>query len=333
MKAAFTLPDTRTNGLAASLPARFGLDFRGAGIRVAATSERAIATLRRVYQHYVVPEDHIRDPGSDELLLLEEDTSQAGAVAAALGRRKVDLDGHLLIASWLKRGLRIEGHGLLHYYSSKLLRLRVVERWLPDIVTLHAASIGGPDGFGFLLLGEAAAGKTTLTLRLIDAGFNYCADDTSCIRRADLTCLPFPMTFIVRADLATGAPRHPELSTRPPDLALLDEPRWLLDRWTAVGRPFRPTALYFVAPDGRDGAVLREMGQIDAALALLRNLVMPLGADAAAFTADPANFDLCCRLAESCRCVSVDSSNLDAAYEAITADYHDHAGQPLQVAS
>jgi hypothetical protein len=107
---------------------------------------------------------------------------------------------------------------------------------------------------------------------------------------------------------------------------LLDEPRWLLERWDEVGTPFRPDALYFVGPDIEPAAAAaRPMRQADAALILLRNLVMPLGEDAEAFSSAPLNFDFACRLAESCRCLAVNTSDLDGAYDAIVTDFRDHA--------
>ena len=336
MKAAFALPAAMGNGadISRRLPSRFTLDFRGALVDIAATSDRAITTLRRVYRHFLLTHDGMGDAQRDFLLLIEEGTPEAEALAAALGRDAATFDGHLLVASWLGWGLRIANHALLHYYASKFLRLRVAERWHPDIVTLHAASLSAPTGGGLLLLGEAAAGKTTLTLRLIEDGFRYCADDTTCIRCHDLACLPFPMAFIVRGDLATGVPWPSDLRRRPPDLSLLDEPRWLMERWDAVGIPFQPQALYFVAPDpARAAGEIRATPQADAALSLVRNLVMPLGADAGEFAFGLSNFDVCCRLAESCRCLAVNTANLDRAYSAIVTDYRDNARSLTQVAS
>jgi hypothetical protein len=335
MKAAFALPAGVAGwaDISCRPPRKFTLDFAGALVDIAATSDRAVATLRRVYRHFLLAGDGPPDEARDFLLLIEEGTAAADALAAAVGRETATFDGHLLVASWLGWGLRIANHPLLHYYASKFLRLRVVERWHPDVITLHAASLNAPAGGGLLLLGEAAAGKTTLTLRLIEDGFRYCADDTTCISCADLTCQPFPMAFIVRGDVSTGMPGPAALRRRPPDLSLLDEPRWLMERWDAVGMPFRPQALYFVASD-RGGAAghVSAMPQADAAFGLLRNLVMPLGSDADAFAGDPANFDVCCRLAASCRCLAVNTADLDRAYHAIAADYRDNARSLTQVA-
>lgn len=324
MKASFALHGNEIDwtALKATMPHRFTCVFRDRLVDIAATSPRATALLRRVYRHFIETGAHARDAGA--LILIESSTAQAEALAGRLGRSAQSLDGYLLVANWLDFGLRIESLPLLHYYASKLLRLHVVERWDAETVTLHAASLRGPGG-GFLLVGEAAAGKTTLTMRLLDDGFRYCADDTSCIRRADLACLPFPMSFIVRANAATGVPNAPALRGREPDIALLDEPRWLLERWDAVSTAFMPDTLYFASSDRADGEeVIRPMRKADAALALLRNLVMPLGADAESFSTAPRNFDLACRLAETCRCATLQTSDLDRAHRAILADHRAH---------
>lgn len=328
MKASFALSEEmrRWTSLRRRLASCFTLDFRGTLVEVSATSGRATGTLKRVYHHFVRTLEDITEPERDFLILIEEETTEAKALVARLGRDPRTFDGHLLMATWLSWGLRIANMPLLHYYASKLLRLRVAECWYPETVTLHAASMCAPAGGGLLLVGEAAAGKTTLTLRLLDDGFRYCADDTSCIRCSDLTCIPFPMPFVVRGDLATGVPRSPGLRQRPPDLSLLDEPRWLVERWDAIGMPFRPDALYFLAPDtGGLARDIRPMRQADAALLLLRNLVVPLGDDAEAFSSTLSNFDVACYLADSCRCLTVNTTNLDRAYSAILTDFCDHA--------
>jgi len=291
-------------------------------LEIAATSDRPLATLRRVYRYFLIEKQDAPAP-SAHLLLLESGSPEAEAVARSLDRTRPDrrLDGHLLIASWLPYALRIETPALLHYYTSKLTRLWVVERSDQVTATFHAAALIHPGGAGFLLIGEAAVGKTTMALRLLDEGFTYCADDTACVRRRDLVCVPFPMAFVLRNEPAAVRRRDAAFRATPPDIALLDEPRWLAERWDAVGNPFKPEALYFL---GSDPALapgeLRPMRPADAALLLIRNLVMPLGADADSVAVAPHNFDLACRLAETARASAVNTTNLDRALAAIRGD-------------
>ncbi len=294
MKACFALADRARPfaGLDERATARAAFDFFGAAVEVRASSDALLERLRRVYRNFTVTR---AAPGAARMLLLDPPASGGD---------------YVLIADWFAWGMRIANDSLLHYYASKLLRLWVVQQCDPEMATLHAASLAGPAGGGVVLLGEAAAGKTTLTLRLIERGFRYLSDDTTCIRRRDLTCVPFPMAFVMRA----GRGR--------PDIELLDEPRWLLDRWNAVGTAFRPAALYFLGayPAAAPGE-LNRIAPADAALRVLRNLVMPLGADADAYTTAPHNFDFACRLALATDSAEVDSRDLDRCLDVILADY------------
>jgi len=331
MKACFAVRDPRRlcADLAKRLPCRIAFDFDGATVEVAAGSERAVERLRRVYRYFAAapPRPAGEAASGGRMVLLEAGSAEAEMLAPRLGRPGAagqPCSENILLADWFGWGLRIETDALLHYYASKMLRLRVVECWDEEVVTLHAASLTGPDGGdGILMIGEAAAGKTSLSLRLIDAGFRYCADDTSCIRRRDMMCVPFPMAFVVRAALDTGRPTPAELDPARPDIALLDEPRWLLERWDAVGSPFRPRTLYFLGSESSPAlGRQRPVAKAQAALLLLRNLVMPLGADPEAAAATLPNFDFACRLADMVRSVAVNSSDLDRAFDAITTDYH-----------
>lgn len=294
--------------VSAKLPETLSLDFNGARLAVSATSARPLANLRRVYRHFLSARTAAPDA---RLVLLEAGSEATLSIADAHGHVARDMDTHLLLADWFDWGLRIANHALLHYYASKLTRLWVVERWDADAVTLHAASLSDGTGGGMLLIGEAAAGKTTLTNSLLQRGFRYCSDDTSCIARRDALCVPFPMAMISRSAGSYG---------QKPDLQLLDEPRWLIERWDAVGVPFRPRALYFLSR-GTAGPVVQPLQPAEAALMLLRNLVMPIGADAELFAAEPANFDLACRLADGARCANVMNFDPDRTLRAVLDDY------------
>jgi hypothetical protein len=71
-------------------------------------------------------------------------------------------------------------------------RLIRSDRW---VFALHAASLE-KNGAGLLLCGEAGAGKSTLTLHLVEAGFQYSGDDVALIEGDGLACgLPFALTL------------------------------------------------------------------------------------------------------------------------------------------
>ncbi|WP_247341566.1 MULTISPECIES: serine/threonine protein kinase [unclassified Bradyrhizobium] len=60
---------------------------------------------------------------------------------------------------------------------------------------LHAASLANC-GTGLLLCGEPGAGKSTLTLQLVDAGFQYAGDDVALIGDDGAVCgFPFALTL------------------------------------------------------------------------------------------------------------------------------------------
>ncbi|MBV8368594.1 MAG: hypothetical protein JO036_06615 [Candidatus Eremiobacteraeota bacterium] len=293
MKACFAIPNREAlfAQCARRAPVRAAFEFFGAAVEVRASSEALIERLRRVYRHFSVA----RAVPSARLILLEPGAG---------------FDDYVLLADWFGWGMRIANDALLHYYASKLLRLWVAERSDPEYATLHAASLAGPSGGGVVLIGEAAAGKTTLTLRLLERGFRYLSDDTTVIRRRDLTCVPFPMAFVLRAGEGQ------------PDIALLDEPRWLLERWDASGAAFAPTVLYFLGDHPALGpGGFRRISPVETALRVLRNLVMPLGSDASAYTAAPQNFDFACRLALAADGTEMSSNDLDRALDALVADY------------
>lgn len=69
---------------------------------------------------------------------------------------------------------------------------------------MHAAALQGPQGAGYLISGNSGAGKTTLTLSLIKAGFRFVSDDTVFMRLLpgqDVELLGFARDFHVPLDL------------------------------------------------------------------------------------------------------------------------------------
>jgi len=71
-------------------------------------------------------------------------------------------------------------------------RLIQSNRW---VFSLHAASLV-KDGMGLLLCGHPGAGKSTLTLQLVDAGFRYAGDDVALVGGDGTICgVPFALTL------------------------------------------------------------------------------------------------------------------------------------------
>ncbi|MFK4505733.1 hypothetical protein IQ17_04722 [Bradyrhizobium daqingense] len=64
-----------------------------------------------------------------------------------------------------------------------------------SVFALHAASLA-KNGAGLLLCGEAGAGKSTLTLQLVDAEFQYSGDDVVLVNDDGTACgVPFALTL------------------------------------------------------------------------------------------------------------------------------------------
>jgi len=86
-------------------------------------------------------------------------------------------------------------HGSIGYV------LHLTRKWMtasfasahPNHLWLHAAA-ATRNGFGVLLAGPAAAGKSTMAVRLIEHGWHLLADDAVALRTEDWTALPLPFT-------------------------------------------------------------------------------------------------------------------------------------------
>ncbi|UPJ61643.1 serine/threonine protein kinase [Bradyrhizobium sp. 192] len=75
------------------------------------------------------------------------------------------------------------------FLTDRLIRS---DRW---VFALHAASLA-KNGAGLLLCGEAGAGKSTLALQSVDAGFQYSGDDIALIDSDGTACgIPFALTL------------------------------------------------------------------------------------------------------------------------------------------
>lgn len=75
--------------------------------------------------------------------------------------------------------------------------LELCEERLVNFVTLHAAAVARGNDL-VLLAGESGAGKTTLTLALLDAGWTYLSDDLAPVDPATALVHPFPKPLGVK---------------------------------------------------------------------------------------------------------------------------------------
>ena len=89
-----------------------------------------------------------------------------------------------------------------------LVSLVLALRWR-GLFHLHAGALVAPDGRGILVAGGAGAGKSTLTLALVEAGCAYLGDDAVFLstRDGETVVLALPRPFHVTPGTAAAFPR------------------------------------------------------------------------------------------------------------------------------
>ena len=130
----------------------------------------------------------------DDLLLW--DGHSTARIAA--GGARIDVD----VADGSLRDGYLFAHVLL------FIALVLALRWR-GIFHLHAGALVAPDGCGILVSGHAGAGKSTLTLALLEAGCAHLGDDAVFLssRPGDPAVLAFPRPFHVAPRTAEAFPR------------------------------------------------------------------------------------------------------------------------------
>lgn len=119
--------------------------------------------------------------------------------------------------------------------------LELCEERLQGFVTLHAAAVAHGDEL-VLLAGESGAGKTTLTLALLDAGWTYLSDDLAPVSRDTALVHPFPKPLGVKdaATFESVRDAYPDPAGAPGGSFLVPP-----SRWKVATEPLRARALLF----------------------------------------------------------------------------------------
>lgn len=258
--------------LAHRLNHRATFKFYGHVFEVHSTSPVCTEYLARVYGFFQDEQRWGKSVIPRRLLIVDPD-SYAHSLLSHYHLQNRNADGYLVIPDWLPTTFVVKSSSLASYYASKVLRLGVVDAMLGSHVTIHAASLCNPKGDGVLLVGEAAVGKTTLALSLLDLGFRFGSDDTTCIERETLDCSCFPLPFLSRV------PIHPNSI---PDICVAGEPRFFLERPSSVVETIQPSRLCFLnrsSDTERNSTAILPMRGSDAVAALLRNVMFPLCID------------------------------------------------------
>lgn len=243
--------------------------FYGHVFEVFSTSPFCTEYLARVYTFFRDKRPRSASVIPRRLLIVDPD-SYAHSLLCRNFLQNRNADGYIVIPEWLPTTFVVTSSSLASYYASKVLRLGVVEAMLGSHITIHAASLCSPEGDGVLLVGEAAVGKTTLALSLLDRGFRFGSDDTTCIERKSLDCSCFPLPFLSRVPIQPNSI---------PDISVAGEPRFFLERPSSVVETIQPSRLCFLnrsSETERNSTGILPMRGSDAVSALLRNVMFPL---------------------------------------------------------
>lgn len=154
---------------------------------------------------------------------------------------------------------------------------------------IHAAAVVAPDGRGWLLVGDAFAGKTTTTVNLIASGWDYASDDHVVLSRerdGGVTVEGWPRAFHLDRGYTGGESTGERMEADP---ATLGPGRWR--RRAPLGGIFfpgvaagLPTALTTVAPSDALARLIRQSPWLMADPSVVRT-VLALLRDAASHPA------------------------------------------------
>jgi hypothetical protein len=124
--------------------------------------------------------------------------------------------------------------GYLFAHVLLLIALVLALRWR-GLFHLHAGALVAPDGRGILVAGGAGAGKSTLTVALLEAGCAYLGDDAVFLsaREGEGAVLALPRPFHIAPRTASAFPRIGALLS---DLLPAGEKRRLDPRLAWPGR-------------------------------------------------------------------------------------------------
>lgn len=171
------------------------------------------------------------------------------------------------------------------------------------LYNVHAAGLAF-NGKGFLLSGNSGAGKTTLAVGLVRAGFDFLSDDTLFLTtsRGDLRVLSFPDQSDVADETVS---MFPELcaASNPAGLRVGPKSQIRVEEFYGVNTVWdcRPAVVVFPRIGHTARSVLTPVDQDEALLELLPNMFLTDGASS------QAHLDALTRLAREAQCYRLET--------------------------
>jgi hypothetical protein len=195
--------------------------------------------------------------------------------------------------------------GDLLFHLDKSLTI-AVQLLRPDLFFLHAAAVA-VEGRVAILSAPPGTGKSTLTLALLQNGFEYLSDELAPIDPKRLTVHPFSHALCLKTE-------PPSLRTVPDTIAATGRFHVPVNSLgvRAHTHPLLVTAICFVRRDAAAGDMCRPMATAPAVAHMMANALNRL--------AHPGEgLEVALRLSRELPCFELDSTDLNAACAAVRA--------------
>lgn len=245
------------------------LGIHGQNVRFYSDSEEVLLRVDEGYSFFRQPVGASAS-GSHDLFALTrpDDAVRRGLIASDRGQEL------LLVSSDLGRVYSVRSSGHLVYELGNLFTGLVESVLYSRFLPIHGAAVTR-NGVGTVLVGQAGAGKSSITLSMIYRGFSYSSDDVVLIERESGLIYPFPRLINLRRSSLT------EIRGLSQDYAKLKygdvfgDSRWFLDRSDRTASPF-PFRNLVILDRRSEVAELSRLAGSSAILELLPHVVYPV---------------------------------------------------------
>jgi len=285
MRAVYPVANSLRDRLACAahlLPFSFCFCIGEFAVRASAQSEEALAYLRLAYSRFEV--DGSSDKSEARILIFHSDSTVYSDLQLELA--SPHRTGFLLFADSYPFlfSFDIEKKNHLNYYASRLVRMAAVEYSRAKFITIHAACFS-VERIGVLLVGEAASGKTSATIQLVeDFGALYSSDDTVAVERNNFLCRGMPLPFLVRDNVG-------------PDITILNEGKKVYFPPADQLADIDPSMIMFLG----ESDTVDHIEVSESVVRLMGNVVQPFGGIGDSEARIAKDFDACVDLCSKCQ--------------------------------